>query len=483
MLAITTFLFIAPIAAAIPIASAEVAISTSGESPSDPGLHLSGHAESVGSTERWNSSEAPLPQGAHSGQLWGLACATASACAAVGGNLNSTSGPDWLLTGAGKHWRAAVSPVPSDGATNADVAGVTCPAPKRCLAVGDYVDASGHQQGLLLNWNGHSWTATTAPLPVGAAASPAASLTDVECASSITCVAVGTYTDDSGEVEGMLLSGHDTTWSAITAPLPSDAARNQGSGLGFQVFSMTCPSADSCVLVGFYEDSKYLPSGFTETGYGTTWAVTSSDGILTSVSCPSSSTCVAVGAWSNSKILVEQGYGTAWKRALVPLPSRGTNQILPSISCATLSSCVAVGSYYTKSGGGEGLIVYRHGSSWKTVNAPHPADAARNKNSQGEQLDSISCLKTTANCIIAGQYTDSSGDGQIALLEGSRSSWKVVRAPLPANSKPISAESKGASHAPETAGMACQSAVHCLIVGSYNAKHDVLEGFLLAGTR
>ena len=67
------------------------------------------------------------------------------------------------------------------------------------------------------------WTAAEAPLPAGAAANPGVSVTSVTCPSASSCVAVGTYLDSAGNLQGLVLTGSGTSWTAAEAPLPAGA--------------------------------------------------------------------------------------------------------------------------------------------------------------------------------------------------------------------------------------------------------------------
>jgi hypothetical protein len=82
---------------------------------------------------------------------------------------------------------------------------VACPSASSCVAAGTYTDSSGDGQGLLLTGSGTSWTATEAPLPAGAGAGAYLGL--VACPSASSCIAAGTYTDSSGNRQGLLVSG------------------------------------------------------------------------------------------------------------------------------------------------------------------------------------------------------------------------------------------------------------------------------------
>jgi hypothetical protein len=139
---------------------------------------------------------------------------------------------------------------------------VSCASATICAAAGYYTDSSGNQQGLLLTWSGTSWTATKAPLPAGASTMAIESLS---CDSALPCVVTGHYTDSSGNQQGLLLTWSGTSWTATTAPLPAGAATpNPGVDIG----SVSCTSATTCIASGYYIDSSGTPQGLLLTGSG-----------------------------------------------------------------------------------------------------------------------------------------------------------------------------------------------------------------------
>ena len=116
---------------------------------------------------------------------------------------------------------------------------------------------------MLVTGSGTSWTATEAPLPENASADPViGTLGSVACPSASSCVAAGTY-DDSSSLEGLLVTGLGTSWTATEAPLPENASASPNAALN----SVACPSASSCVADGTYEDSSGVEQGLLVTGW------------------------------------------------------------------------------------------------------------------------------------------------------------------------------------------------------------------------
>jgi hypothetical protein len=170
------------------------------------------------------------------------------------GNFMAATG--WLHISTASHpgsWTAAKAPLPANAAATPDVQlrGVACPSTTSCIAVGDYIDSSGNLQGLLVTGSGTSWTAIKAPLPADAAANQAAILYSVACPSTTSCVATGVYYDSSNHWQGLLVTGFGTSWTATQAPLPADAAADPVVSLN----AVACPSTNSGTAAGEYEFS------------------------------------------------------------------------------------------------------------------------------------------------------------------------------------------------------------------------------------
>ncbi len=161
--------------------------------------------------------------------LAGPAAPAAAIAAGASGQVIIAQALAITVAPAASAWKAAKAPLPRCGAaTNASPAlsDVACPSVAVCVAVGSYGSGpSGYGQGLLLTRSGSSWTATEAPLPAGTSANRNAELSSVACPSAAVCVAGQRYTDSSGHGQGVLLTGHGSSWAATKAPLPRDAAR------------------------------------------------------------------------------------------------------------------------------------------------------------------------------------------------------------------------------------------------------------------
>ena len=80
------------------------------------------------------------------------------------------------------------------------------------------------------------WTAAEVPLPANATGDASApdsmASTSVACPSASSCVTAGAYYDSSGNIQGVLVTGSGTSWTAAEAPLPANAAADRFACLG-----------------------------------------------------------------------------------------------------------------------------------------------------------------------------------------------------------------------------------------------------------
>jgi hypothetical protein len=360
-------------------------------------------------------------------------------------------------------WTATEAPVPANAASDpeTDIYSVACAAPTSCIAVGSY-DGPGYD-GLLLTGSGTSWTATEAPMPGNAAGDPEATLNAVACASSGPCVAVGSYTDTAGDIEGVLLTDSSGSWAPTQAPLPTKVAGDPDVTFN----AVACSSDGTCAAAGYY----YTPSGASkallDSSASSSWtaakitlpanASPDHDAGLYGIGCPSSGPCVAGGYYAtspDSRGLLITGSGTSWQATEAPLPPQQasvTTAGFSTIACPSAATCSAIGSY-SSSGNytGRGMAVTGSGTSWTASRLPVPGGT---QNPDGN-FNSIAC-PSTATCVIAGTYANAAGTGTGMLITGSGTTWTAVKAPLP----------------PDTTGelglssVACPSITWCTVVG------------------
>jgi len=154
-------------------------------------------------TGHWDGrawSLVPTPTGhAQGDQLLGISCLGRS-CLAVG----ATDDPYRPLA---ERWTGSSWQVTPIAVAAAELAGVSCPAARYCLAVGLRTNSAG--RAFSERWNGSRWHAVPVPAPPGSSSSLLAA---VDCVTTTDCWAVGS--DQHGQVEPSLIEHwNGTAWS------------------------------------------------------------------------------------------------------------------------------------------------------------------------------------------------------------------------------------------------------------------------------
>ncbi|HTT53710.1 MAG TPA: hypothetical protein VMH35_20130 [Streptosporangiaceae bacterium] len=387
-------------------------------------------------------------------------------------------------------WRLARTAPPQPPAVAGpfvtDIAGVACPTVLECVAGGYYYDSSDTFRGLLLTGHGSSWTAAQAAVPAGAATRPQPIISGVACPSAGECVAVGSYQDSSGNSQGLLLTGHGSSWTAARAPVPPGAAGNSG----VTITEIACPSAGECVAVGFWVDSSLNSHLFLLTMRGSSWTAataplpagaSASYGAGVSVlACPSATACTAAGSYNDSSgtahlFLLTMG-GSSWTAATTALPA-GAPAIpyifIEGIACRSAAVCIATGWYGDANAppaGNQGLLLTQHGSSWTAATAPLPGGITAPYTS----VWAAAC-SAGAGCVAVGDYQVSPASSGGLLLTRQQTSWTAATAPVPAGA--------AANPLSSIMAVACPPAGTCTAGGSYQDSSGHAQGLLLTRLR
>ncbi len=339
----------------------------------------------------WSIVHSPNPSKTKS-LFAGVSCPSPAYCVAVGwveGSVYSTLTETWN----GTSW--TVVPSQNPGANNI-LEAVSCTSPTNCIAVGVTDSAT-----LVESWNGTSWSIVPSPNPTSNN-----DLVDVSCTSSSFCVAVG-FDNDHGE--SLVETWDGTSWTVTPSP-------NEANSRGNQLERVSCTSPTSCVAVGFYGASYFLEQTLVESWDGTSWTVTPSpnvgtkDNDLTGVSCTSVTSCVAVGSSGLSEPFIETWDGTSW--AVTSIPKRPKHRDgLSAVTCTSATNCVSVGTSYSHGRPERTLVETWDGTSWSI--SPSPSHTHDSVLSGG-----ISCADSM-NCMAAGYWLNSAGAAQTLALKGS----------------------------------------------------------------
>jgi hypothetical protein len=120
------------------------------------------------------------------------------------------------------------------------VKAIACPTLTRCVAVGNYQDVHGRQEGMLLSWSGTSWTARQAPLPGNAGPNPWVELNAISCPSASRCTVGGGYENAASTPLGLLLAWSGSSWKATEAPT-----------IAYNIHGVSCPTLTRCFAISW----------------------------------------------------------------------------------------------------------------------------------------------------------------------------------------------------------------------------------------
>ena len=287
-------------------------------------------------------------------------------------------------------------PLGSNPLSPGQATSVSCVSSTFCMVVG----FSGNDAAAFaVLWNGSTWLPEPVAVPPGGGAF---SLHAVDCLSPTDCQAVG-------QVQGTPLNEqwNGTSWSI----LPS-----QASGLAW-LNGVSCSDSNDCMAIG-YDTAGALAS---EQWNGSEWsrvsipneATGSEAQSLTSVSCPSASSCVAVG-WHSFQVtpttggeapIVDSWNGSSWSTNPIPINLvAGLQGNLNGVDCYSVGDCVAVGGPDPGTGPGPALVLSSVNGKWSQADNP-PTDS----NGQGSTLLGLSCVSGWA-CVTVGTAGVQTGD-------------------------------------------------------------------------
>jgi hypothetical protein len=386
--------------------------------------------------------------------LFSIVCPTDKSCVAVGyDGLNQAIVANALVL-QGKWYWSVLDVVPPDASKKDFLKSVSCSTATTCVAVGN----NARNQGIVTTGHnaGGTWTWSRIE-DLRSDGSGAGHLTSISCGGSATCVAVG-YDGAGQSIQtiGTELRG-SWTWSPSTVVAPD----NSGSG---QLDGVDCASAVSCVAVGV--DGSYLPieTAGVKAGGSWTWSPSASvtpdgsgTGSFKSVSCFSPTSCIAVGYDSDTQAIYSAGTesGATWTWA--PLneiaPDAEGYGFLNGIACVSDSSCVTVGL----DGNNHSIYASGHANngSWSWSSSHAMASATHN----GSSLKAVSCFDTTS-CMAVG--VDSANNPIFTAGSESHAKWTWT----PSAFVPPDTSVSGYLGAGDLTGVSCPSATACIAVGT-----------------
>ena len=205
---------------------------------------------------------------------------------------------DVALVLSGGTWTNSSLPMPT-GNMGSGMSDISCADSTDCVAVGSYKNPSSNEVGLVETYASGTWTETDLPVAWTYYNGP----TGVSCADATHCTAIGTagdYGGPYGSTEWTLSSG---TWSLTDGVSGIDTSQG-----------ISCWNSSDC-MIGGADDSDSYPYpvngeiGETVSGVYTYASATlfANNTLFNDVSCPSSSACIAVGKSSatSTRTLIE----------------------------------------------------------------------------------------------------------------------------------------------------------------------------------
>ncbi len=346
----------------------------------------------------WRLTSTPNPAETYTSHLNGTSCTPkTTVCTAVGSYQTEFGNPLPIAERwSGTEWKLQTVPNPA-GSKRTTLDKVSCPTTTSCEGVGYYEPSAGVNRAFAAVWNGTEWKLQTTPEPVGALS---AQLEDVSCTAAGACTAVGSYKNSSGTRLSLAERWNGTEWKIQTTPNPASAKAVEAGGV-------SCASAESCVMVGSYENGSSVRVPFSETWNGTEWTVKTVSNpsgsvrtYATSVSCTSASACTLVGTFANSSE-VESGFaerwnGTEWSLQTVAKPSGAKSYSFFGVSCVSATECTTSGTLMTTGVVYMPLAERWNGTAWTVESTPNGGGG------QGFLGGGVSCVSATFCAAVGG---------------------------------------------------------------------------------
>ena len=259
--------------------------------------------------EHWNGSQwsrvpGPPPSRFQTDVfLSGVDCTSATDCNAVGTSTTYDKKHGTVEHPLAVHWNGAKwSIVALPGSGQAGLAGISCPSPTSCVAVGG---------SIIDRWDGAHWTAIAVPK---SAVGVAYTLTAVSCPSTTDCTAVG-MRYAGATVSTLIEHWNGTSWSITPSPTPTSSTLDMNA--------VSCTSATSCTAVGAIDEFARTSPNPTQAAPliehwdGITWSIAAgatpalpiTGTSLFGVTCTDQTGCIAVGAgWGGTSSVTNNTY-------------------------------------------------------------------------------------------------------------------------------------------------------------------------------
>ena len=386
-------------------------------------------------------------------------------------------------------------PVGASAAKGVTMDGVACPADGSCVAIGQYVAATS-QLPFVVSETAGKWSRGVAlSLPANAIAkSESATPHSIACSSAGNCTVVGTYstnatTSATAGVNGFIVSEHAGVWRhAQELSLPAGANANPLVTLS----QISCATTTTCVAVGSYVDVNNVSRAIVVPEVNGAWqraltvdlpgnASAFAGAQFNEVDCTPSGSCLAAGTYNTFtgavQPLVALSVNGVWDRAQqVLLPHRAKNPSallygFKGVACASAGNCAFGGQYLDRDGKYQGFLDNIVNG---VVQIAHvlalPAGALQAGHNGG--VVSLSC-PGVGTCVAGAAYLNAHNTYVAYLVSENRNVWSPgISVTMPSGSQAVGVA--GGIYSVD-----CFSVSSCQVSGSYASSSSRYDGFTL----
>jgi hypothetical protein len=438
-------------------------------------------------------------QGLPQGYLPTLSCVSPSNCEAGGAYAVGVGVQGFVLNETNGAWTAPVTlKAPNDVAkgTGVTIYGLSCGALGNCAAVGSYNDRSGNVQSFVANEARGKWSAATkVTLPANALKSGQNTLLrSVSCPSLGNCSAVGDYQDNNrvtSRTVGFVMSEVNGTWrrareftTASTPNVNPFVAMSQ----------IACASSANCVAVGSFVDVNNVTQALAVSEVRGTWsrgvslsppvnASTYAGASVSEVACVKQSSCTVLGTYNASTGAVEgmsaSEIGGAWTRATeLTMPANaGVNPRVflygfNGVACASAGNCSVGGQYLDSTGNYQGFLESEVAGTWPSAVELSLPSGGTSAGKNGGVI-ALTC-PSAGNCRAGAAYLDGARTYQALVVSQVDGAWQTgQKVVLPGSAKTVGVD--GGIYS-----LVCLTTSSCTGTGSFLSTATTYEGFTIA---